>query len=160
MTPYTPNEAGTHLASLQLLEEAADYLRRLPANPMTNQMLLKIKQHLAEPGAGVQKKRLEVIAKDEEWKARISSGAALKGTSGYAPSGAPIIMAMITGNTLRLQSPLVAKTVEVEGLASAKINAHAIGEKIAAGVEIKLTQITRYEQLHMLHPVSTKLDGE
>jgi anaerobic glycerol-3-phosphate dehydrogenase len=160
MTQYTPTEAGSHLASLKLLEEAADYLRRLPAHPMTNQMLYKIQEHLEEPGAGVRRKRLELITNDEEWNARITSGAAMRGTSQYSPTGAPVIRATIAGHVLWLDSPSVAEIVKVEGMEAAMFHANAIGKEIAEGLEIPLSQITRYEKLPMPSRVSIKLDSE
>lgn len=74
-----------HLATLDVLREARDYLARLPPHPMTRDMIAKIDAHMTEPTQ-------RVLLKCE----RVFSG------TYYTPAGIPIISAELIGRQLRV----------------------------------------------------------
>jgi hypothetical protein len=71
-------------AALQLLQETADYLERLPTVPATHHLAARLRRHLAEPTA-----RAALVPPPP---------AALQGRGPFTPAGLPLLQASITGD--------------------------------------------------------------
>lgn len=138
-SPYGATDAQAHRTSLALLEEVADYLRRLPINPMTRAMERKIQDHLDNPQGKALQRRTAVLAEDELLSARIASGSGFKGTSRYTPGGLPVLTARLLYPTLRLESPAVAWLRQSAKEEEAEQLARSIGNEVAGALEIELS---------------------
>ncbi|MEJ8852736.1 hypothetical protein [Variovorax rhizosphaerae] len=70
--------------SLQLLREAADYLKRMPMVPVTHSFIARIEEHLAAPTAKLTLQRKRVLV----------------GNDGFTPAGLPTASASLVGDQL------------------------------------------------------------
>lgn len=136
--PYGAIDANAHQCTLNLLREAADYLRRLPAHPMTSAMFKKIDAHLESPQAKAQVNRLKSIARDEEFCNRIQAGNAFVGVSRYTPAGLPVITGRLLYPNFELTSPAMQHAVHAGWTERTDALAAAIAREIAEGVSIPL----------------------
>ncbi|MDM0116628.1 hypothetical protein QTI66_31295 [Variovorax sp. J22R133] len=87
--------------SLQLLQETADYLKRLPMAPLTRGFIARIEAHLAAPTARLTLERPRVLTAQT-----------------YSPEGRPVVRAKLVGNVLTVRvhkdgQALVAKGLEL-----------------------------------------------
>ncbi len=136
--PYGEIDANAHQCTLNLLREAADYLRRLPAHPMTSAMLRKIDAHLESPQEKAQVSRLKSLAGDEEFCDRIQAGNAFVGVSRYTPAGLPVIAGRLLYPNFELTSPAMQHAMHAGWTERAETLAAAIAREIAEGVSIQL----------------------
>lgn len=132
------NDAAVHLETLQLLAEAAEYLGRLPPNPMTYQLKTKIEGYLSRPGANVRRERLASIAKDLEWRTRLDAGECFHGVSRFTPAGLPVVDCLVLRGTVHLRSPVHENAATRANPVEADLWARAIGREVAAGMSIQL----------------------
>lgn len=140
-SPYGATDAQAHATTLSLLEEVADYLRRLPAHPMHRAMERKIQEHLDDPHGKAMKRRIAVLCEDEMLSARVAAGNGFDGVSRYTPSGLPVLSVRLLYPVLRLESPAVAKTREAGLENEAQKLATTLAQEIADGLEIKLSPL-------------------
>lgn len=83
-----------YLATIALLEEARDYLLRLPPHPMTRSLARKLHEHVAHPVKKLQREELARAATEV-------------GGCNYTPAGLPVIRAVVNGAVLRLRAPML-----------------------------------------------------
>lgn len=79
--------------TLTLLQEASDYLARLPRVPMTQQLIAKLEAHQRDP-ATMTAKRVAAQLENEQ-QARCAAA--------YTAYGLPVISCEVDGNKLRLK---------------------------------------------------------
>lgn len=139
--PYGAIDAHAHQTSLDLLEEVAEYLRRLPVHPMTHAMVNKIQAHLQDPQQVARTKRLSTLAEAQSFTAKLNSGHVFRGHAIYASSGAPLFAYSLQYPELRLTSPAMLEARE-EGDEAIERMAERIGLEIAAGVTVLFKPVT------------------
>jgi len=76
-----------HKESLQLLQEAAEYLKRMPVVPVTRDFIARIEAHLAAPTA----------------RLTLQQSFRRVGTT-YSPGGVPLYSARLVGNELTIHA--------------------------------------------------------
>jgi len=76
-----------HKESLQLLQETAEYLRRMPVAPVTRAFIARIEEHLQAPTA----------------KLVLQRSFSRTGTT-YSPGGVPLYTARLAGNELLIHA--------------------------------------------------------
>ena len=135
---YGEIDANAHQCTLNLLREAADYLRRLPAHPMTSAIFKKIDAHLESPQEKAQVSRLKSLAGDEEFRERIQAGNAFVGFSRFTPAGLPVIAGRLMYPNLELTCPAIQHAVHAGWTDRVDALAAAIAREIAEGVNIQL----------------------
>jgi hypothetical protein len=135
-----PADAAVHQITLNLLAEAADYLGRLPANPLTRDLKVKIESHLKRPGAAVHKERVDNIAKDQEWRARVGAGGAFLGMTRYTPVGLPVLECLLLRGAINFRSPAY-EQAKLEGATSADSLACSIGREVVSGLKMHIREI-------------------
>lgn len=150
MADLCPDDAAVHQESLQLLAEAAQYLGRLPLNALTRDMKIKIETHLKRPGAKVHRERLDIVAKDQEWCARVEAGNAFTGVSRFTPIGLPVVQCLVIRGTVSLRSPLYEEAIARGDSESADRFATKIGREVAGGLSIDLRQVHEVLDKRML----------
>ena len=142
MEDQWPVDAVVHLETLKLLSEVADYLGRLPVNPMTHGMKRKIEEHLQRPGANAHRARIEQTAKDQQWLDRLQAGECFTGSDRYTPVGLPVIDCLVVGGQVHLRSPALSHAIRNGTVADADQMAVSFGRELAEGIDIELTKIT------------------
>ncbi|ABD72112.1 hypothetical protein Rfer_4426 (plasmid) [Rhodoferax ferrireducens T118] len=141
MDDLCPDDASVHQESLRLLAEAAEYLGRLPPNALTRDMKVKIEAHLTRPGALVHRNRLETVAKDQEWCARVAAGNAFTGFSRLTPIGLPVVQCLVIRGAVNLRSPVHDEAIKRGDLERADRFATEIGREVAGGLRIELREV-------------------
>jgi len=136
------SQTEEHLASLNLLREALNYLERLPAHPMTYAMALKIRGHLNNPQTRTLERRLH-----EEEVAEKFARQGHSGHFGFTSHGLPTLSANLLDGVLSLQSPAAAQIPEdeLEGFSL------RLATMLAEGVEVTLAPVKVKP-----HPTNTK----
>lgn len=138
-TRYGSLEAQTHRSSLDLLKEVADYLGQLSPNPTHQEMVTKIREHLARPSAKAWQRRTEIVAEDEIFRARIAAGNGFIGTSNaFTLNGLPVLTARLLYPVLRLDSPAVRMTLGVSQDTDPQNPAGRLVHDLARGLDINL----------------------
>lgn len=150
MDDICPDDAAVHQESLRLLAEVAEYLGHLPLNALTREMKVNIEAHLKRPGAKVHIERLETIAKDQEWRARVEAGNAFTGVSRFTPIGLPVVQCLVMRGTVNLRSPLYEEAIMRGDSESADRFATKIGREVAGGLSIELRQVHEVLDKRML----------
>ncbi|MGP1692296.1 MAG: hypothetical protein ACTS6O_07300 [Giesbergeria sp.] len=79
--------------TLKLLQEASDYLTRLPRVPVTQQLISKLEAHQRDPATLTAQRVAEQIAHEQQ--ARCAAA--------YTAFGLPIIACEVQGNKLRMK---------------------------------------------------------
>lgn len=141
MDDLCPDDAAVHQETLRLLTEAAEYLGRLPPNALTREMKVKIEAHLTRPGANVHRDRLETIAKDQEWCARVEAGNAFTGVSRFTPIGLPVVQCLVIRGTVNLRSPAHEEAIMQGDSERSDRFANVIGREVAGGLSIELRNV-------------------
>lgn len=137
-----PVDAVVQLEALKLLSEVADYLGRLPANPMTHRMKRKIEEHLHRPGAGAHRARIEQAAKDQQWLNRLQTGGCFTGCDRFTPVGLPVVECLVVGCQVHLRSPAFNHVISNGPVEEADQMAVSFCRDLAVdGIDIQLTQI-------------------
>ncbi|MDT8992806.1 hypothetical protein RQP54_18175 [Curvibacter sp. APW13] len=149
MEELFPDDAAVHHETLKLLAEAAEYLGRLPLSHPTLQLKSRLDAHLQRPGAKVHRDRLENIAKDREWRARLEAGQYFHGTSRYTPEGLPVVDCLVIRGNVYLRSPAYADLATQGNSPKATQMAETIAREIATGSNIQLTSVGK-ERDHLL----------
>jgi hypothetical protein len=109
----------------QLLCEALDYLTRLPAHPMTNEMIRKLSEHLEAPTTGIVRER------DKQHVTR-------KGVSGYSIDGLIELAASVGPTSILLTSPAAAHYIENEKIERGEALAFRMLDSLASGLTLQL----------------------
>lgn len=129
----TADNAAGLAASERLLLETLDYLVRLPVNPLTAQLALKIRAHLADPAQASEFKNAALATKAAERNRDLRSGVAW-----YTPAGLPALEVVVhTGCSAATVSSPAARTYG--GASAGKqfskklIDALIIGQEVALG---------------------------
>lgn len=78
---YTTDEQQA--ATLRLLDEVLEYMRRLPAVPTTTALCRKVEEHLQDPQA-------QLVMRENRLAGQVYGGAQ------YTPWGSPLILAQVT----------------------------------------------------------------
>lgn len=114
-----------HQRTEQLLCEARDYLARLPAHPMTNEMVRKLTGHLEAPTSGLVRER------DKQHVIR-------KGISGYGMEGLIELAASVGPTSILLTSPATAHYIENEKIERGEAFAFRLVDALASGLTLQL----------------------
>jgi hypothetical protein len=114
-----------HQRTEQLLSEALDYLSRLPAHPMTNEMIRKLSGHLEAPTTGIVRERDKRLVSQ-------------KGISGYAIDGLIELAASVGPTSILLTSPAAAHYIEKESIERGEALAFRLLDAFATGLTIQL----------------------
>lgn len=114
-----------HQRTEQLLCEALDYLTRLPAHPMTSEMVRKLSQHLEAPTTGIVRER------DKQHVTR-------KGISGYSIEGLIELGASVGPTSLLLTSPAASHYIETEKIERGEALAFRMLDALASGLTLQL----------------------
>lgn len=138
--PVPSVDAVVQLESLQLLNEVADHLGRLPVNPMTYRLKRKIEDYLQRPGANAHRARTEQTAKDQQWLNRLQAGECFTGSERYTPVGLPAVDCLVVGGQVHLRSPALSHAIS-HGTDADQM-AISFGRELAEGIDIELTKIT------------------
>jgi hypothetical protein len=136
-----PGDAAAQLESLQLLGEVADYLARLPINPMTHSLKQKIETHLGRPGASLHKTRIEQTAKDQLWRERLEAGECYTGSSRFTPLGLPVVHCLVVAGHVHLRSPAISHEASKGAESQAEQMVASMGRELVDGIDIKLSRI-------------------
>lgn len=138
MEDQWPVDAVVQLEALKLLSDVADYLGRLPANPMTHSMKRKIEEHLHRPGANAHRARIEQAAIDQQWRNRLQTGECFTGSYRFTPVGLPVLECLVVGAQVHLRSPALSHS-PVEDADQMAVS--FVRELAVDGIDIQLTQI-------------------
>lgn len=117
----------------RLLQEALDYLLRLPRHPMTAEMASKISEHLVAPTTRIVRARAERLVAAQEVDLYNRGGIA-----SYTAEGLAELAASVGPQTVRLTTPAAAVYLEREALERGEALAFRLFEGLAEGITIEL----------------------
>lgn len=118
-----------HQRTEQLLSEALEYLTRLPAHPMTNEMIRKLSEHFEAPTTGIVRERDKRL---------LRQFVSQTGVSGYSIDGLIELAASVGPTSILLTSPAAAHYIEKEAIERGEALAFRLLDALATGLTIEL----------------------
>jgi hypothetical protein len=125
-----PKQDAITLGTLDLLQQVADYLRRLPVVPATHSLIKKIDAHLADPNVAAEKRE----AKSAEFQASKRTGGR------YTPVGFPVFHVVVEGDQVTFTAPKINTPPGTDKMLDelAQWRMH----KLAEGITIEISSIS------------------
>lgn len=122
--------ASVDKESLDLLQEARDYLLALPRHPLTQDLARRIDAHLQDPTvARAQAVSQRVTELESKRSVQMSN------VWGLTSTGIASLVVSLAGDELEIQSP---RASLLAGSSSGKQFAFGLAKNLAAGIQIKL----------------------